>query len=176
LLLSDEVQSGFYRTGRNMWGYQLHGFTPDLATLGKPMGNGYPMGAVIYSSEMQPSLSTGNRYFNTFAGNPVAAAAGQAVLDVLQDEEIGAHVAYMNDILRDALARQFDAFSGVGLGWSVDVGSAAVADEIVEHLFGQGILAGTAGPARDRIRIRPPLIFGPESAERLISALKTSPI
>lgn len=175
LVIADEVQSGFFRTGRNMWGYDLHEFVPDLVTLGKPMGNGYPIGGVVYSRDMQPRLASGPRYFNTFGGNPVAAAAGRAVLDVLEEEEIGGHVARMHDVVRAGLERHLGPPSGSGLGWSVALGSSQAADAMVEHLFAHGILAGTAGPDRDRLRIRPPLIFGEAEAEGLFAALAAAP-
>lgn len=174
LMIADEVQSGFFRTGPRMWGFQLHDFVPDLVTLGKPMGNGYPIGGVVFSSQMQPQLARGPRYFNTFAGNPVAAAAGAAVLRVLEEEDIGAHVGRMHAVLKEGLTEALGPPSGSGLAWSVPMGSAQAAEAMVERLFAKGLLAGTVGPARDRLRIRPPLIFGDDEAERLFEALGTA--
>lgn len=124
---------------------------------------------------MQPVLQKGIRYFNTFAGNPVAATAGRAVLQVLQEEGIGPHVARMHGIVGDGLRNLGFTPSGTGLAWSVPLGSAASAEAVVNHLLAHNILAGTAGPAKDRLRIRPPLIFGDEAAKQLIAALENAP-
>src|SRR3954447_10950233 len=86
LFIADEVQPGFGRTGRNMWGFQRHGVTPDIVTLGKPMGNGFPVGGVVTRPELLDAFCRETGYFNTFAGNPVAAAAGLAVLEVIEAE------------------------------------------------------------------------------------------
>ena len=86
LFISDEVQPGFGRTGTAMWGFQRHGVEPDIVTMGKPMGNGFPVGGVVTRPEILESFCETTGYFNTFGGNPVAAAAGLAVLEVIDDE------------------------------------------------------------------------------------------
>ena len=93
LVIADEVQPGFGRTGRHMWGFQRHRIAPDMVTMGKPMGNGYPIGAVAASPALFKAFTDGVGYFNTFGGSPVAAAAGMAVLDVLEGERLMANAA-----------------------------------------------------------------------------------
>ena len=91
--IADEVQIGFGRVGAHFWGFELHGVVPDIVTMGKPIGNGHPMGAVVTTPEVARSFANGMEYFNTFGGNPVSARVGLAVLDVLEDEGLQAHAA-----------------------------------------------------------------------------------
>ena len=89
--IADEVQVGFGRVGSTFWGFELGGVVPDIVTLGKPIGNGHPIGAVVTTPAIARSFETGMEYFNTFGGNPVSCAAALAVLDVIADERLQAH-------------------------------------------------------------------------------------
>ena len=102
LCVADEVQTGFGRIGEHFWGFELDGVVPDIVTLGKPIGNGHPLAAVVTTPEVAASFVTGMEYFNTFGGNPVSAEIGLAVLDVIRDERLQAHALAMGDA---ALAR-----------------------------------------------------------------------
>ena len=95
--IADEVQIGFGRVGSHFWGFELHGVVPDIVTMGKPIGNGHPMGAVVTTPEVARSFANGMEYFNTFGGNPVSARVGLAVLDVLEDEGLQAHAARLGE-------------------------------------------------------------------------------
>jgi 4-aminobutyrate aminotransferase-like enzyme len=104
LFIADEVQCGFGRTGASLWGFERHGVRPDVVTLGKPMGNGYPVGAVVTRPDILEALCSKVGYFNTFGGSPVAAAAGQAVLDVIEQEGLMENALRVGEYLRRGLA------------------------------------------------------------------------
>jgi 4-aminobutyrate aminotransferase-like enzyme/Ser/Thr protein kinase RdoA (MazF antagonist) len=170
LVVADEVQSGHGRTGE-LWGFSRWGVTPDIVTLGKPMGNGHPVAAVITRAEIVDRFGSHTTFFSTFGGNPVACAAALAVLDVLEDEGLVAHAAAVGDWLRAelaALAAQHAAIGdirGRGLMTGVELvtdrasrepdGALAgrVKDEMAEH----GVLIGTTGRLGNVLKIRPPL-------------------
>ena len=105
LFVADEVQPGFGRTGEAMWGFQRHGVEPDMVSIGKPMGNGYPMAGLVLRPSMIEKFRPKARYFNTFGGNPVAAAAGMAVLQVIRDRKLQANAADVGQSLRDGILR-----------------------------------------------------------------------
>jgi 4-aminobutyrate aminotransferase-like enzyme len=178
MFIADEVQPGFGRTGAAMWGFMRHGITPDLVVLGKPMGNGFPMGAVVARPEIFETFSRSQGYFNTFAGNPVAAAAGLAVLDVLRRDGLMENArqtgAYLRDGL-DALAARREAIAevrGVGLYVGVELrGGATFARAVVEGMRARQILIGTAGAQGNVLKLRPPLCFGPAHADLVLQAL-----
>ncbi len=102
--IADEVQIGFGRVGSHRWGFELHGVVPDIVTLGKPIGNGHPMGAVVTTPQLARSFAGGMEYFNTFGGNPVSASVGAAVLDVLEDEGLQANARTGGGALQVRLA------------------------------------------------------------------------
>ena len=106
LFIADEVQAGFGRTGEQMWGFERHGVVPDMVTMGKPMGNGHPLSAVITTSEMVAKFAERGRYFNTFGGNPVSCAAGLAVLDVLEGEKLQDNARQVGAYLKRRLEAQ----------------------------------------------------------------------
>ena len=106
--IADEVQVGFGRVGRAFWGFELGGVVPDIVTLGKPIGNGHPIGAVVTTPEIARSFETGMEYFNTFGGNPVSCAAALAVLDVIADERLQAHAAAAGRAHQDGLRELAD--------------------------------------------------------------------
>ena len=178
VFIADEVQPGFGRTGEAMWGFMRHGVTPDIVVLGKPMGNGYPMGAVVAQPEVFETFSRSDGYFNTFAGNPVAAAAGLAVLEVLQREALMQNAcetgAYLQRGLA-ALAARHEAIAevrGAGLYIGIELrGAATAARAIVEGIRARKILIGTAGPLGNVLKLRPPLCFAPLHANMFLQSL-----
>jgi len=162
-----------------MWGFVRHGVTPDLVVLGKPMGNGFPMGAVVARPEIFERFSRGSGYFNTFAGNPVAAAAGLAVLEVLQREALMENARSTGLYLRRglaALAARHTAIAdvrGVGLYVGVELrGGAAAARAVVEGMRARQVLIGTAGGFGNVLKLRPPLCFGEKHADMVLTALE----
>ncbi len=179
LFIADEVQPGFGRTGEAMWGFLRHAITPDLVILGKPMGNGFPMGAVVARPDVFAPFSRGSGYFNTFAGNPVAAAAGLAVLEVLECEGLMENARRTGGYLREGLAALAErhaliaAVRGVGLYVGVELnGDAAATREVVEEMRARQVLIGTAGLRGNVLKLRPPLCFGREHADIVIASLK----
>jgi 4-aminobutyrate aminotransferase-like enzyme len=183
LVLADEVQSGFGRCGQ-MWSFAREGLVPDLVTLGKPMGNGYPVSAVLTRSDIAASLGPGVQYFSTFAGGPVAAAAALAVLDVLQDRAIPAQAILTGNYLREQLRSLADATGklgevrGHGLVAGVDVQVGPDADarrrtrQIVEGLRERHVLVGATGKNGAVLKIRPPLVWQRQQVDELVAALR----
>lgn len=181
VFIADEVQCGFARTGTAFWGYQRHRVEPDIITLGKPMGNGYPVGAVMTRPDILDALREREGYFNTFAGTPVAAAVGSAVLDVIEEEQLMANAARVGDYLRgrlQALAEHHGTLGqvrGAGLFTGVDItGPAATARTaaLINGLRERRVLIGAAGRAGDSLKIRPPLCFSQAQADLLVDALE----
>jgi len=188
LVIADEVQSGFGRTGEAMWGFELFGLSPDLVTLGKPMGNGHPIGAVVTSAELLDEFGAVNLYFNTFAGNPVSAAAGRAVLQVMKEEELQANAHGTGGFLKDELEKlvaDFD-FAGsvkgrglfVGIELLPDPGTGmsawSVTKKLVENMKQNNILISKVGRHETVLKMRPPLVFNKSHAEQLIDGLKAA--
>lgn len=183
IFVADEVQPGFGRTGTAMWGFQRHGLVPDLVTIGKPMGNGYPVAGLIAKPEIIAEFGKKSRYFNTFGGNPVAAAAGLAVLNYIQEEDLVAHAhdvgAYILDAL-DSLRNRFPAISAVrgsGLFIGADIEdengpSPTLAARIVNGLRERRVLISASGPNANVLKIRPPLVFSRENADHFVAALE----
>jgi 4-aminobutyrate aminotransferase-like enzyme len=183
LLIADEVQSGFGRTGTSMWGFERHGVLPDIVTMGKPMGNGYPIGAVVTRPEILNALCAKVGYFNTFGGSPVAAAAGQAVLDVIEREGLMANAMRVGGSLKRSLEDlsvrhpKIGDVRGAGFYIGVEIikngGSPApeLAKAIINGLRERRVLIGAAGRFGNVLKIRPPLCFSPANADHLVAAL-----
>ena len=195
LFIADEVQPGFGRTGEAFWGFARHGgpaaggppLVPDLVTLGKPMGNGHPVAAVVVRPEVLAPFAAQCRYFNTFGGNPVAMAAAGAVLDVIADEGLQARALAVGTRLRRQLAalagrhpaigqvRGAGLFIGVDLVEPADPAAArpapALTTRLVNGLRQRGVLLSATGPQASTLKIRPPLVFGDEHADLLVDAL-----
>jgi 4-aminobutyrate aminotransferase-like enzyme len=175
LYVADEVQAGHGRLGPELWSFARHGIAPDVVTLGKPMGNGYPVAAVVTRRELAERFPYAGRTFSTFGGNPVAASAALAVLDVLEDERLPERAAGVGERLRTAveLLRKADVVEvrGRGLLAGVQLSSGEVAARVTEELRKRGVLVGRTGEHGDVLKIRPPLAFGDEHAERLVGAL-----
>jgi len=185
LVVADEVQVGFGRVGTHFWGFETQGVVPDIVTLGKPIGNGHPLGAVVTTPEVAASFQTGMEYFNTFGGNPVSCAVGLAVLDVVEDEglqaralEIGRHFKAGLEALKDKHALVGDV-RGLGLFLGVEFvrdrdDREPAGDEagyIAERMRDNGILASTDGPGHNVIKIKPPLVFTKENADFYVATL-----
>jgi len=182
LYVADEVQPGFARTGSSFWGFERHGLVPDIVTMGKPMGNGYPIGGLVTRPELLALLDSRFGYFNTFGGTPAAAAAGLAVLEVIESEGLQENArvvgAYMKERV-EALAAKSNLLAGVRgaglyLGISVGDGSAAMASlaaRIVNGLRERGVLTGLAGANADVIKVRPPLCLQRRDVDTFADAL-----
>ncbi len=184
LLIADEVQPGFGRTGAAMWGFQRHGVVPDIVTLGKPMGNGFPMGGVVTRSDLLDRFTSEVRYFNTFGGNPVAAAAGLAVLDVIRDEGLVDNAQTVGRYLIEGLREIANGHTNIGdvRGSGLFIGLELVQDRnskvpapefasrVINGLREAGILIGAAGLYGNVLKIRPPLCFARSDADMFIAA------
>ncbi|MDH4195900.1 MAG: aminotransferase class III-fold pyridoxal phosphate-dependent enzyme [Candidatus Aminicenantes bacterium] len=185
LAIADEVQVGFGRLGTHFWGFETQGVVPDIVTLGKPIGNGHPLGAVVTTPEVAGSFRTGMEYFNTFGGNPVSCAVGLAVLDVVEKEglqakalEVGRHFKRGLEGLKDKHALIGDV-RGLGLFLGVEFvrdreGREPAGEEagyIAERMRDNGILASTDGPGHNVIKIKPPLVFTKENADFYVATL-----
>ncbi|MGH8251598.1 MAG: aminotransferase class III-fold pyridoxal phosphate-dependent enzyme [Steroidobacteraceae bacterium] len=185
LFIADEVQSGFYRTGDEMWGFRYADVVPDIVTLGKPAGDGHPIGAVITTPAIAAKFAEKFSYFNTFGGNPVSAAVGMAVLDVLERESIQQNVIAAGRVLEPGLARLASKYPlvadvrGKGLFWGLEIvrdhatraPAVAEADRIMNLLREDGFLLGRTGAFDNVIKIRPPLVFTPDNARMLLDGL-----
>jgi 4-aminobutyrate aminotransferase-like enzyme len=172
LFVADEVQAGHGRTGDHLWSFVRYGITPDLVTLGKPMGNGYPVAAVITRREIAERLAATTHVFSTFGGNPVAAQAALAVLDVIEDERLVEHAARVGSSLIGSLEQLGAEVRGRGLLVGVELASAEQAERVVNQLRDEGILIGRTGRDDNVLKIRPPLIFTDEHADQLATALR----
>ncbi|MCC6306129.1 MAG: aminotransferase class III-fold pyridoxal phosphate-dependent enzyme [Rhodobacteraceae bacterium] len=175
LLVADEVQPGFGRLGSHLWAHDRAGLVPDILTLGKPMGNGYPVAAVVAGPGPMAAFRDRFRYFNTFGASPVAAAAALATLEVLEEEGLQARAATTGERLRAALAAAVPpalaSVRGTGLFLGLAFRLPALAREVVEGLRAEGVLAGLAGRDDEVLKLRPPMPFGDEHAGILLAAL-----
>lgn len=182
LWIADEVQPGFGRTGR-MWGFERHHLVPDMVTLGKPMGNGYPIAAVVTRPDYLEKFCQITGYFNTFAGNPVAAAAGLAVLETLEAENLLEKATQIGAYLRSQLIAlqklypQIADVRGDGLYVGVELGdpqrpAPELATCLINHLYlEKQILVGAAGPFANVLKIRPPLCLSKDHVDSFTDAL-----
>lgn len=185
LYIADEVQGGFGRTGRYWWSHEWAGVTPDIVTLGKPMGNGHPISGVIASEHLVEAFGEWGMYFNTFAGNPVSCAAAAAVLDVLEQQNLlqnavdtGAYVANglselqsRHPLIGDV--RDKGLFFGIELVRDRDSREAAgtEARQVVNAMRDKGVLISSIGRQGQILKLRPPMTFQPEHADRLLETL-----
>ncbi len=183
--IADEVQVGFGRLGTHFWGFETQGVVPDIVVLGKPIGNAFPLAAVITTQEIAASFNNGMEFFSTFGGNPVASAAGLAVLDVLEEEHlqqnalsVGSYLLARLRSLQEKLPLVGDVRgSGLFLGLDLVLDREArepapnQASYIVNRLRERGILAGTDGPHHNVIKLRPPLVFSQADADLFVTTL-----
>jgi 4-aminobutyrate aminotransferase-like enzyme len=185
LFVADEVQAGLARTGEAMWGFQRHGLIPDLVTIGKPLGNGHPVAAVAVRADVAERFGRATRYFNTFGGNPVSAAAALATLAVIEDENLQANSLKIGRELRRNLSDLSSAFTIVGAvrGSGLLVGVDIVSDDslrapdpvtaarIVNDMRRGGILISATGPFGHVLKIRPPLCLDAAHAALIADVL-----
>jgi 4-aminobutyrate aminotransferase-like enzyme len=179
LFVADEVQPGFGRMGENFWGYEADDFVPDIVTMGKPMGNGHPLAATVTRADILERFSSKGSYFNTFGGNPVSCAAGLAVLDVLETENLQQNALAVGQYLIDGVTElatrheNIGEIRGTGLFLGVDLVSnretrepaTELASRVVNGLRERGILTGSIGPADNILKLRPPMVFSSENAD-----------
>ncbi len=170
ICIADEVQVGFGRLGNFFWGFEMQNVVPDIVVLGKPMGNGFPLAGVVTTPEIAASFDNGMEFFSTFGGNPVACAAGLAVLDVLEEQQLPQNAARVGDHLMNQL-HKLDVRDVRGSGLFLGVELAEEGSYIVNALRGRGILAGTDGPEHNVLKIRPPLIFTEQDADFFVQVL-----
>lgn len=186
LFVADEVQPGFGRMGTGFWGFESHGVKPDIATLGKPMGNGYPISAVVTSSDVIDAFQQGAHYFNTFGGTPVACAAALAVLEIVEEENLQANAletgSYLEGKLQELAVNQslIGDIRGSGLFLGIDLvrhhddraPATAEANKAVNLLRERGVLIGSTGQYDNVLKIRPPIVFSKENADLLLQKLE----
>jgi 4-aminobutyrate aminotransferase-like enzyme/Ser/Thr protein kinase RdoA (MazF antagonist) len=184
LCVADEVQVGFGRTG-TMWAFEQHGVVPDIVTMGKPAGAGHPLGILVTTRAIADAFATGMEYFNTFGGNPVSAAVGLAVLDVLRDQDLLANSRREGDWLLAQFRALMDRHErlgdvrGQGLFFGLELVTdraskrhdGATANAVVEHALQNGVLMGTDGPHDNVVKLRPPMTFAREHSEQLLAAM-----
>jgi 4-aminobutyrate aminotransferase-like enzyme/Ser/Thr protein kinase RdoA (MazF antagonist) len=185
--IADEVQIGFGRVGSHMWGFQAAGAVPDIVTLGKPIGNGHPIGAVVTTPEIAASFANGMEFFSTFGGNPVSAAIGLAVLDVVEQERLQEHAALVGGTLKAnlaSLAMRHECIGDVrgrglflGIEFVGDRMARTPAPDIARYVANRakelGVLLSTDGPAHNVIKIKPPMTFTQQDGDRLVATLDT---
>jgi len=186
LVIADEVQAGYCRTGTHFWGHAHHDLQPDIVTIGKPMGAGHPVAAVVTTPTIAAAFAARRNYFNTFGGNPVSAAVALTVLDIIDDEDLLGNATTTGRALGDAmneLSRRHEligAVQGRGLFWGLDLVADrmtrrpiayADAKRLVTELRRRGILAGITGRHDNVLKIRPPLVFRPEHVDLLAAEL-----
>lgn len=184
--LADEVQVGFGRAGKHFWAFEAHDVVPDIVTMGKPIANGHPMGAVITRPEIAHAFITGMEYFNTFAGNPVSCAIGLAVLDVIAAEKLQENAAQIGRYLLNALRQLQTRFSligdvrGTGLFIGIELVNNRISLEpasdatvrIVEYLKQHHILLSIDGPLENVLKIKPPMVFNKADADLFLLRLE----
>lgn len=182
LFIADEVQPGFGRTGDTFWGFQRHGVVPDMVSMGKPMGNGYPVAGLVLQPRVIAAFGAKARYFNTFGGNAVAAATAMAVLEVIEAEHLQANAARIGAMLRDglsSLARSHDSLGplrSAGLFLGQDIVTEGQPDQvkagkIVNRLREKRILISATGAAGHVLKIRPPLVFSAQNVDQFLQGL-----
>lgn len=185
LVIADEVQPGFGRTGNHMWGHQRAGIVPDIVTLGKPMGNGHPIGGVVANTETLNAFRKAFRYFNTFGGNPVSCAAGMAVLDVLEREKLMENARDVGAYALAGLHRLAEKHGAIGnvRGAGLFFGAELVTDRdtkapdpklatrVINGMRERGVLMGKLGIHQCTTKIRPPMPFSRDNADYMLSVL-----
>jgi 4-aminobutyrate aminotransferase-like enzyme len=185
VLIADEVQPGFGRIGTHMWGHQRLGVVPDVVTLGKPMANGHPVGGVVTSPDVMKAFRGSFRYFNTFAGNPVSAAAAMATLQVLRDENLMANAqdvgSYARARLKDIATRHhiIGDVRGSGLFFGAEMvvdrqtrlPATAYTKAVANAMRQRGVLLNYLGIHYNTLKIRPPMPFSRDNADMLLETL-----
>jgi 4-aminobutyrate aminotransferase-like enzyme len=181
--IADEVQVGCGRVGSTFWGFQLHQVIPDIVTIGKPIGNGHPLAAVVCTEEVADSFANGMEYFNTFGGNPVSCAIGLEVLKVIKEEGLQEHALQTGEFLKGELKKLQKQFPLIGeiRGQGLFLGI-ELADEqriprtnqavyLANRMRDLGILMSTDGKDNNVLKIKPPMVFSQSNAIQLLEAL-----
>ena len=185
LLIADEVQAGHGRSGSHLWSFHPSGIKPDIVVMGKPMGNGFPVAALVARSELLGAVPEETELFSTYGGNPVACAAALAVLAVIEDEGLIRNAAEVGAYLRTGLMELQRRHPLIGdvRGMGLLLGVELVEDpqsrrpaprrarEITEAMRDRGILLGITGPAGNVLKIRPPLVLRHDQADLLLNTL-----
>lgn len=186
--LADEVQVGFGRVGSHWWAFETQGVVPDAVSMGKPIGNGHPMSAVVTTREMADSFNNGMEYFNTFAGSPVSCAVGLSVLDVIERDDLKLNALTVGNYLLEGfrkLQQRYDAIGdvrGQGLFLGIElvtdrktkVPATQLAKQVADGARERGILIGTEGPFDNVLKMRPSMIFSRANADFLLDVLDES--
>lgn len=185
LCIADEVQVGFGRVGDAFWGFELQEVTPDIVVLGKPIGNGHPLAAVVTTRAVADAFNNGMEYFNTFGGNPVSMATGLAVLQVIQEEGMQEHARITGNYFMDGLRQLKERHAIIGdvRGHGLFIGAELVRnretlepavpeiDLIVEAMKQRGFLLSTDGPLHNVLKIKPPMVFNKANTDALLANL-----
>jgi 4-aminobutyrate aminotransferase-like enzyme len=185
LLICDEVQSGFGRIGTHMWAHEKMGVVPDVVVLGKPMGNGHPIGGVVANGDTIAAFRKGYRYFNTFGGNPVSCAAAMAVLDEIEEKDLVANAQSVGVYARSRMSALADAHEvigdvrGSGLIFGAEMvtdraaktPATAFTDRVINAMRDRGILLSKLGRHKNTLKIRPPMPFSKDNADLLFDTL-----
>lgn len=188
LCIADEVQVGFGRVGDAFWGFELQEVQPDIVVLGKPIGNGHPLAAVVVTREIADAFNNGMEYFNTFGGNPVSMLTGKTVLEIIQEEELQKNAKEVGDYLLSLLQQLKEKHPIIGdvRGNGLFVGVEMVRDHstlepavpeidsIVEHLKANGFFISTDGPLNNVLKIKPPIVFNKNNANDMVQHLDTA--
>lgn len=176
--IADEVQTGYGRIGTHFWAFEHYDVVPDIVVLGKPIGNGHPIGAVITTRDIAESFDNGMEFFSTFGGNTVSCAIGLAVLTVVQEEKLQEHALAVGNYLLNGLRSLQKSHAiihevrGSGFFIGVELETQMDADNIVNHMRDEGILLGTDGPEHNVLKIRPPMPFTAVDADLLLDVLR----
>ena len=183
--ISDEVQTGFGRMGNHFWGYEMQGVVPDIVILGKPMGNGHPMGAVVTTEAIAEAFNNGMEFFSSFGGNPVSCAIGSAVLDVIEEEQLQQNASMVGDYFMDQLRQLQNEFTTIGdvRGSGLFIGVEFIKDDqltpntelaqrIKNELRNRHILVSTDGPYDSVIKSKPPLCFTKSNVDQVIEEMR----
>ena len=187
LCIADEVQIGFGRMGTDFWGFETCGVIPDIVTLGKSIGNGHPLSAVVTTKEIADQFNNGMEYFNSYGGNPVSCAIGEAVLDVIEDEGLQENAEIVGSYLIEELFKLQSKYTFIGQirGQGLFIGielisntdtlkpNKTLAAKIVNQMKDAGILIIIDGPDHNVLKIKPPMVFNLENANELVINLKT---
>lgn len=175
--IADEVQTGYGRIGTDFWAFESYGVVPDIVVLGKPIGNGHPIGAVITTPGIAASFDNGMEFFSTFGGNTVSCAIGLTLLEVVQEENLQAHALTVGEQLLNGLRdlqKQHEVIRdirGSGFFLGAELRKKEDADRIVNAMRDEGILIGTDGPLHNVLKIRPPMPFSTNDADHLLATL-----
>ena len=185
LLICDEVQSGFGRTGTHMWAHQKMGIVPDIVTMGKPMANGHPVGGLVTRGEVLATFRKGYRYFNTFGGNPVSCAAAMAVLEEIEEKQLLTNARLVGQHARlrmETLRQKYDFIGdvrGSGLIFGAEMvtdrqskaPASAFTDRVINAMRHRGVIHSKLGRHKNTLKIRPPMPFSVENTDLLFDTL-----